>query len=94
MSTQKGTTSKKRVETKEQKESRLKKAAETRAKRKYVDFEVDDIKMLTVDSVSEKLGVGPSTLRSYIRKGLIRGIRICKRYYISDVALKAYLSGE
>jgi excisionase family DNA binding protein len=52
---------------------------------------VAGIKLLTVDDVSAVLGIHRTTIRMYLRAGLIKGRKIGWRYYVTEDSLKEFI---
>lgn len=47
----------------------------------------------TVDQIAEKLQVKPTTVRKWIKNGLLEGKKMGKRWIISPENLQRYLDG-
>jgi excisionase family DNA binding protein len=45
---------------------------------------IDERTLYDIPEVSAKLGVGVFTVRQYVRKGLIRGIKVGRKYWIDE----------
>lgn len=54
---------------------------------------IENIKFYTIVEVSQALRVTPQTVRSYIKRGLLKGIRIGKPILIKENDLKEFLQG-
>ena len=48
----------------------------------------------TVKDVARELGRDPSTVRNWIREGLLETYRLGREHRITDVALRAFLEGK
>lgn len=48
-------------------------------------------KLYTYTEVAELLGVTPTTLRNYVKKGLLQNITISGRKYVNEDILRAFL---
>jgi excisionase family DNA binding protein len=48
--------------------------------------------LLTLDSVARALSVSPHTVRSFVRKGRLQPIRICRRLLFSREELSRFLA--
>lgn len=55
---------------------------------RYIDSQPD---ILTVQEVADYLGIGVSTVRDYLRDGLLKGAKIGKGWKISKDSLKAFV---
>ena len=55
--------------------------------------EIQGIKMYTIPETAEQLGVSVVTLRNYLKQGRIKGGRIGRPIYISEVEIKRFLTG-
>lgn len=53
---------------------------------------IGDIKLYTVEELSELLDIQETTIRKYLREGRIRGRKMAKRWYISEENLASYFS--
>jgi excisionase family DNA binding protein len=45
---------------------------------------LDDKVLYDVPEISSRLGVGVFTVRQYIRKGLIKGVKVGRKYWVDD----------
>lgn len=63
---------------------------------KFSELENNGSKKLSISEVAEELGVTKITVHSYIKKGLLRAIKIGRRVYVKrddlNSALKEYKS--
>jgi len=57
-------------------------------------IEIENIKLFDIDDISNKLNVTPTTIRTYVRKGRIKAIKIRGKLYFSEQNLKAFLLGD
>jgi len=55
--------------------------------------EIVGVKMYNVKEVTKILGVTPQTTRLYIKQGKLKAVRIGKPYFISEEAIKFYITG-
>jgi excisionase family DNA binding protein len=55
--------------------------------------EILGIKMYDVKEVTKILGVTPQTTRAYIKQGKLKAVRIGKPWFISEEAIKFYITG-
>ena len=55
--------------------------------------EIQGIKMYTIPETAEQLGVSIATIRNYLKKERLKGGRIGKPIYISEVEIKRFLTG-
>jgi len=53
---------------------------------------VGEIKLLTLDEVSEILGIGTVSIRKWIREGKLKAKKIGPRYYVQEEHLKEFLT--
>lgn len=53
--------------------------------------ELKSLKLLTPEEVAEILTVSPATVRSWLRTGALRGIKIQKLWRIREQDLRAFL---
>lgn len=51
-------------------------------------------KLYTIDEVSDLLHQRPSTIRTYIRQGRIRGTPVGKAWFVMDSDLQAFLERQ
>ena len=55
-------------------------------------IEIGDLKLFTVEELSERLDIQERTLREYLREGRLRGRKLAGRWYITEDALREYFS--
>ena len=55
-------------------------------------IEIGDLKLFTVEELSERLDIQERTLRDYLRVGRLRGRKLAGRWYITEDALREYFS--
>jgi excisionase family DNA binding protein len=48
---------------------------------------LDDKTLYDVPEIATRLGVGVFTVRQYIRKGLIKGIKVGRKYWVEEKEL-------
>jgi len=48
--------------------------------------------LFTIKELSERLNVTPLTLRSYIKKGKLRGRKVGGVWYVSDLSLRRFFN--
>jgi excisionase family DNA binding protein len=53
---------------------------------------VGEIKLLTLEEVSEIIGIGPVSIRRWIREGKLKAKKIGPRYYVQEEHLKEFLT--
>lgn len=53
---------------------------------------IGDIKLFTVEELSELLEVQETTIRKYLRDGRLRGRKLARRWYVSEDSLAEYFS--
>jgi len=53
---------------------------------------VGEIKLLTLEEVSEIVGIGPVSIRRGIREGKLKAKKIGPRYYVQEEYLKELLT--
>jgi len=51
-------------------------------------------RLLKPEEVAEKLGVSPQTVRKWLAKGYLKGIRVGKLWRVSEEDLKKFLYPE
>lgn len=54
-------------------------------------MEVEGIKFYTIHEIADKLQVTPQTIRAYIKKGRLKGIRIGRPLYVTEKNLLEFL---
>lgn len=59
-----------------------------------VPKKIGDLKLYSVDDLSEMLGVSKMTLRSYLRTGKLKGRKLGVRWFITEESLRSYFQGE
>jgi excisionase family DNA binding protein len=47
-------------------------------------LQIDDRTLYDIPEVSAKLGVGVYTVRGYIRKGMIKAVKVGRKYWIDE----------
>lgn len=55
-------------------------------------FEIGDIKVFDIIDIANMFQVTPQTIRRYIREGKLEANKMGTRWFITDEALKKYLS--
>ena len=55
---------------------------------------IKGIKVYEVEDLEKILGLSLVAVRRYIRSGRIQGVKIGKRWYVSDENLKNFVSGK
>ncbi|HPZ06492.1 MAG TPA: helix-turn-helix domain-containing protein [Candidatus Eremiobacteraeota bacterium] len=55
--------------------------------------QIGDIKFYNLTELSEALQVTPTSLRTYIHKGKLRGRKVGNKWYVTEEKLKEFLSG-
>lgn len=53
---------------------------------------IGDIRLYTVEELSELLEVQETTIRKYLRDGRLRGRKLARRWYVSEDSLAEYFS--
>ena len=53
---------------------------------------VGDVKLLTLEEVSEVVGISTVSIRKWIREGKLKAKKIGPRYYVSEENLKEFLT--
>ncbi|OGF67208.1 MAG: hypothetical protein A2Y62_11810 [Candidatus Fischerbacteria bacterium RBG_13_37_8] len=56
--------------------------------------EIEDIKLYTIQEIADMLKVHPLTMQRKVRKGIIKGVKINKSWYVSSENLKSFLQGN
>ncbi|OGF65726.1 MAG: hypothetical protein A2Y62_06430 [Candidatus Fischerbacteria bacterium RBG_13_37_8] len=56
--------------------------------------EIEGIKLYTIQEIAEMLKVHPLTIQRKVKKGIIKGVKINKSWYISSDNLKSFLQGN
>ena len=51
---------------------------------------IGDLKLYSVDELSEILDIQETTIRKYLRDGKLRGRKLARRWYVSEESLAAY----
>lgn len=59
-----------------------------------VQGDADRYRTHTVDEVAQILGLTPRTVRSYIKRGKIRAVKIGTKWHVTPDNLQRYLQGE
>jgi len=59
-----------------------------------VPLEVEDIKLYSVNELSELLGVTEVTLRGYIKTGRLKAQKLGGKWHVTNENLKEFLSGR
>ena len=54
-------------------------------------MEVEGIKFYTIHEIADRLKVTPQTIRAYIKKGRLKGIRIGRPLYVTEKNLLEFL---
>lgn len=57
-------------------------------------IQMGDLKLYTVEELSEMLSIKETTVRKILRSKKIAGKKLAKRWYVSEEAIKAYFSQE
>lgn len=47
-------------------------------------LQIDDRTLYDIPEISAKLGVGIQTVRMYVRKGTLKGVKVGRRYWIDE----------
>lgn len=55
---------------------------------------VNGMKIYDVEDLVKLLGITRVSVQRYLREGKIRGIKIGRRWHVTEGNLKAFLSGE
>ncbi len=55
---------------------------------------IEGMKLYEVEDLVRMLNVSRVTVQSYLRAGRIKGVKIGKRWHVTDKNLKAFLSGN
>ena len=55
---------------------------------------VNGMKIYEVEDLVELLGITRVSVQRYLREGRIKGIKIGRRWHVTEGNLKAFLSGE
>jgi len=55
---------------------------------------VDDITLFDLDELTKKLKVSERTLRNYLTTGELKGRKVGRRWYVTEQALKTFLTAE
>jgi len=51
---------------------------------------IGDIRLYSVDELSELLSIQETTIRKYLRDGKLKGRKLAKRWYVSEESLADY----
>jgi excisionase family DNA binding protein len=51
---------------------------------------IGDIRLYSVEELSELLDIQETTVRKYLREGRIRGRKLARRWYVSEESLATY----
>lgn len=54
--------------------------------------QVGDLKLYSVEDLSELLGVSVKTIQQYLKDGKLKGRKFALRWYVTEEALRAYFS--
>ena len=57
-------------------------------------IKLGDIKLFSIAELSKKLNVTPTTMRTYIKTGRIKGEKVGGKWYVSEDALKEFFQGQ
>lgn len=57
-------------------------------------IELDDVKLYDVKESAEILNVHPQTIRSYVKRGMLKGRKVGRKQYITADALKCLVKGS
>lgn len=55
---------------------------------------IDGMKLYEVEDLVRMLGLSRVTVQTYLRAGRIRGVKIGKRWHVSEKNLKDFLTGH
>ncbi|MEX2368164.1 MAG: helix-turn-helix domain-containing protein [Balneolaceae bacterium] len=51
---------------------------------------IGDLKLYSVDDLHEMLGISKMTLRSYLRKGKLKGRKLGVQWFVTEESIRAY----
>jgi predicted site-specific integrase-resolvase len=57
-------------------------------------LKIEGLTLYTLDELAQKFKVTTVTLRSYIKKGKLRGQKIGDRWFVSGASLRDFLEGR
>jgi excisionase family DNA binding protein len=55
---------------------------------------VSDIKLFTLTELEEVLGVTHRTLLTYIKNGILKGVKVGGKWKVTEENLRKFISGE
>lgn len=55
---------------------------------------IGDLKLYSVEELSEILDIQETTIRRYLRDGKLKGRKLARRWYISEESLAEYFRAE
>lgn len=55
-------------------------------------IQLGELRLFTLEELSEKLGITTVTLRAYIKEGRLKGRKAGVRWYVSEEALREYFA--
>lgn len=55
---------------------------------------IDGIKLYEVEDLVRMLKISRITVQAYLRTGRMKGVKIGKRWHVTDKNLRAFLSGD
>ena len=73
---------------------RLKKRDYKHFKIKVMPTEIEGIKFYRIPEVAEALGVTTETVRAWLKKGRLKGVRVGRPILITEKNLRDFLTGE
>jgi len=73
---------------------RLKKRDYKHFKIKVMPTEIEGIKFYRIPEVAEALGVTTETVRAWLKKGRLKGVRVGRPILITEKSIRDFLNGE
>jgi len=73
---------------------RLKKRDYKHFKIEVMPTEIEGIKFYRIPEVAEALGVTTETVRAWLKKGRLKGVRIGRPIFITEKSIREFLTGE
>jgi len=58
------------------------------------DSEINFKDLLNFHEVVKKAGIGDSSIRYYLREGILKGIRLGRQWFVKEKDLKKFLKGK